>query len=55
MRYNRILCQTFNKQGGLIMIIESIFGLIILILLGLMFSIAIKSYIQDEKDEREYK
>jgi len=37
------------------MIVESIFGLIILILLGLMFSIAIKSYTQDDKDERDYR
>jgi len=36
-------------------IVESIFGLIILVLLGLMLSITIKSYVQDEKDEREYK
>ena len=37
------------------MIAESIFSLIILVLLGLMFSIAVKSYAQDEKDERDYK
>jgi len=37
------------------MIVESIFGLIILVLLGLMFSIAVKSHTQDEKDERYYK
>lgn len=37
------------------MVMESVFALIILVLLGLMFSIAIKSYTQDEKDERHYK
>jgi len=37
------------------MIVESAFGLIILVLLGLMLSIAVKSYIQDDKDERDYK
>jgi len=37
------------------MIMESVFALIILVLLGLMFSIAIKSYTQDDKDERDYK
>jgi len=37
------------------MIVESIFGLIILVLLGLMFAITVKSYVQEEKDERDYK
>jgi len=37
------------------MIVESFFGLIILVLLGLMFAITVKSYVQEEKDERDYK
>jgi len=55
MRYNSILHKTIDKKGDRTMIVESIFGLIILVLLGLMFSIAIKSYTQDEKEERDYK
>jgi len=37
------------------MVAESIFGLIVLVLLGLMLSVAVKSYTQDEKEERDYK
>jgi len=37
------------------MIVESFFGLIILVLLGLMLSIAVKSYVQNGKDEGDYK
>jgi len=37
------------------MVVESVFGLIILVLLGLMLSMAVKSYVQDEKDEGDYK
>jgi len=37
------------------MIVESAFGLIILTLLGLMFAIAVKSYVQEDEDERDYR
>lgn len=37
------------------MIFESFLGLIIIILLSLMFSMAVKSYTKDKHDERDYK
>lgn len=34
---------------------ESLLGLLIFVVLGLMFSVAIKSYTREEKEERDYK